>query len=161
MKGIVMLKQLRISKGLTQKEAAMLLGVSIRSYKTYENDESKENTIKYKYMFDLLSKYGYIDETHGILSLENITNALKDVFKNYDVDYCILFGSYAKGEASEKSDVDLLVSTRVTGMEFFGLAEDLRESLHKKVDLLNLEQLKNNLPLLDEILKNGIKVYKR
>ena len=71
-----------------------------------------------------------------------------------------MFGSYASGKATEKSDVDLLVSTKVTGMEFFGLAEMLREELHKKIDLLNLEQLSNNPELINEILLNGIKIYK-
>ena len=32
------LKELRIAKGLTQEQASVLLGVSLRSYKTYEND---------------------------------------------------------------------------------------------------------------------------
>ncbi len=44
-------------------------------------------------------------------------------------------------------------------MAFFGLAERLRESLHKKVDLLNIEQLTNNQVLLNEILNSGIKIY--
>ena len=57
------------------------------------------------------------------------------------------------------SDVDLLVSTKITGMSFFGLAEKLREALHKKVDLLNIEQLNNNQELLNEILMDGIKIY--
>lgn len=50
---------------------------------------------------------------------------------NYD-SFCYLFGSYAKNTANELSDVDLLVSTKITGMAFFGLAEKLREALHKK-----------------------------
>ena len=78
---------------------------------------------------------------------------------DYDVEYCYLFGSYAKGKATEESDVDLLVSTSVTGMRFYEIVEALREGLKKKVDLLNVEQLKDNLELLNEILKDGIKVY--
>ena len=81
------------------------------------------------------------------------------MLKKYDVDYCFLFGSYAKGKAKENSDVDLLMSTNVKGMYFFGLVEDLRESLNNKVDVLNLAQLNNNLVLVSEILKNGIKIY--
>ena len=42
------LKELRASKKLTQEEASALLGVSLRSYKSYENDESKRTTIKYR-----------------------------------------------------------------------------------------------------------------
>ena len=73
--------------------------------------------------------------------------------------YAYLFGSYAKGRATGKSDVDILVSTSVTGIEFFGLVEELRTELHKKVDVLDNNQLKGNLELTEEILKDGIKIY--
>ena len=153
------LKELRASKKLTQEEASALLGVSLRSYKSYENDESKRTTIKYRYMLETLSQYTPIDEEHGILTLDDIRNACNTVFSEYSVKYCVLFGSYAKGKATGASDVDLLISSDVTGLRFFGIAERLREKLHKKVDLLDLRQLKNNEELLDEILKDGIRVY--
>lgn len=153
------LKELRMSKKLTQEEASALLGVSLRSYKTYENDLSKKSTLKYRYLLDTLEKYNDLDEEHGILTIDDIKNACKTVLDEYSVKYCILFGSYAKGKATETSDVDLLISTDVTGLRFFGIAERLRTELHKKVDLLDLRQLNNNEALLDEILKDGIKIY--
>ena len=72
---------------------------------------------------------------------------------------CYLFGSYAKGRATERSDVDLLVFTETTGLRFFELVEVLRESLKKKVDVLDQSQLKGNDVLVSEILKDGIKIY--
>lgn len=56
----------------------------------------------------------------------------------YDVSFCYLFGSYAKGNAAPKSDVDFLISTDVKGLKFFGLVEDIRVVLHKRVDGLNM-----------------------
>lgn len=153
------LKRMRISKNLTQKEAATLLEMSLRSYKSYENDEAKHGTPKYEYLLDLLEKKVVFDEEHGILTQEQIKSVCKKVFDDYSINYCILFGSYARGTATEQSDVDLLVSTDVTGLRFFGLAERLRDSLQKKVDLLDLSQLTNNTVLLDEILRDGIKIY--
>ena len=153
------LKQVRISKRLTQKDASALLGVSLRSYKSYENDPSKATTLKYNYMLEELEKHIAIDEEHGVLTLEEIKTVCKKVLDEYPVKYCILFGSYAKGKANGASDVDLLISSDVTGLRFFGLAERLRTELHKKVDLLDLHQLNNNEELLDKILKDGIKVY--
>ena len=38
---MVDLKELRIEKKMTQKEVADLVGISLRSYKSYENDEEK------------------------------------------------------------------------------------------------------------------------
>ena len=155
------LKEIRLSKGLTQEKASAILGVSLRSYKTYENDESKTKTIKYSYMVERLEKLVTIDEEHGILSINEIKSVCSSVLKEYSVKYCILFGSYAKGIATEQSDVDLLISTDVTGLRFFGIAERLRSALHKKVDLLDLRQLNDNAILLDEILKDGVKVYEQ
>ena len=155
------IKELRIIKNLTQKEVANELGMSIRSYKQYENEPSKVGTIKYQYIQDYLNKVGYIDEEHGILTIEQIKVIVSPIFEKYNVDFCYLFGSYAKNEMSEKSDIDLLVCTLTTGMHFYGLCETLRENLGKKIDLLNTEQLVNNKHLIDEILKTGIKIYEK
>lgn len=155
------LKELRQSKNLTQLQVANMLKISLRSYKQYENEKEKQGTFKYNYIYDELSKYGFVDEEHGILSIYDIKRIVSQVLSQHEVEYCYLFGSYARGEANEKSDVDLLVATEITGMAFFGLCEYLREALHKKVDLLNLAQLNNNKQLLYEVLKNGVKIYEK
>ena len=69
------------------------------------------------------------------------------------------FGSYAKGTATESSDVDLLIATAASGMKFYDLVETTRERLQKRVDVLNREQLNANPQLVNEILKDGIKIY--
>ena len=153
------LKEMRISKQITQQEAARRLGISLRSYIMYENDAEKENTIKYRFLLQELQKMNALDEEHGILTTEQIRKSCKDVLDAYQVEYCYLFGSYAKGKATEQSDVDLLISTKETGLRFYEMAERLRESLHKKVDLLDMKQLVNNETLIHEMLKDGIKVY--
>ena len=57
------------------------------------------------------------------------------------------------------SDIDLLIDSDITGLDFFGLVEELRQTLHKKIDLLRINQLENNQELLREIMKDGIKIY--
>ena len=106
-----------------------------------------------------LQKINAVDEEHGILTTEQIRMWCKEILDAYQVEYCYLFGSYAKGKATEQSDVDLLISTKETGLRFYEIAERLRESLHKKVDLLDVKQLVNNETLIDEMLKEGIKIY--
>ena len=153
------IKDIRLEKKLTQKQVAESLGISLRSYKTYENDITKQGTIKYNYIIEKLQQINPLDEEHGILDMNSIKEKCKHVLDEYPVNYCILFGSYAKGKAGETSDVDLLISSDVKGLKFYGMVEKLRNSLHKKVDVLNLEQLKDNLELTDEILKDGIRIY--
>lgn len=153
------LKDLRIEKGMTQKEVADLVGISLRSYKSYENDIEKRDVIKYKYIIEQLSKVNYIDEENGVLTIEDIKRKCTEVLGPYNVRFCYLFGSYAKGKETPTSDVDLLISDDVWGIAFYGLVEELRIALKKKVDVLNMNQLVGNLELIREILKDGIKIY--
>ncbi|MCQ2749353.1 MAG: nucleotidyltransferase domain-containing protein [Clostridia bacterium] len=153
------IKELRNEKRITQNEAAKLCNMSLRSYKMYENEYKDKESIKRDYIISTLQKVGFIDEEHGILTLDEIKKTVSKVLKKYNVDYCILFGSYAKGKAKEKSDVDLLIKTNITGLDYYGLVEELRVKLHKVIDLLNTDQLKNNLKLTEEILQDGIKIY--
>lgn len=39
------------------------------------------------------------------------------------------------------------------------MVEELRNKLHKKVDALDVNQLNNNLDLIQEVLKDGVKIY--
>lgn len=153
------LKELRIDKKMTQQQVADLVGISLRSYKSYENEESKKGTAKYNYIVSELEKINPIDEEHGILEIEDIVKKCSKVFKDYDIKYCYLFGSYAKATAKHTSDVDLLISANVKGLEFYALVENIRTALHKKVDVLDSRQLNQNPELTEEILKDGIKIY--
>ncbi len=153
------LKVLRLEKNLTQQQVANLAGISLRSYKSYENDTEKAGTLKYNFILDLLKKTNVIDEENGILELDDIIKKCSTLFEKYSINYCYLFGSYAKGKATEKSDVDLLISANVNGLAFYGLVEEIRRTLHKKVDALDVNQLKDNLELTEEILRDGIKIY--
>ena len=153
------LKDYRLKKKLTQKEAAKLIGISLRSYITYENDERKKTTPKYRFIMHELERINPLDEENGVLSVEDIRSICEKVLTEYPVDFCYLFGSYAKGKAEGKSDVDLLISTETIGLRFFEITERLREALHKKVDLLDVKQLVGNESLLKDILKEGIKIY--
>ncbi len=53
-----------------------------------------------------------------------------------DISYCAVFGSFARGEATDESDIDLLVKfSKPIGWAFYGIAEDLEDVLGRKVDL--------------------------
>lgn len=153
------LKDIRIEKRMTQQEVADFVGISLRSYKSYENEEEKSDSIKYKYILEQLAQINFVDEEHGLLTIEDITRKCANVFEHYEVKFCYLFGSYAKGKETPTSDVDLLISADVKGLKFYGLVEELRVALKKKVDVLDINQLKDNLELTEEILKDGIKIY--
>lgn len=76
-------------------------------------------------------KYEVSDEEHWIFIIEKIKEVCNLVLCGCDVNFCYLFGSYAKEKAKETSDIDSL-------------------------DIL---QLNNNQTLHQEILKDGINIY--
>ena len=164
MKGddVMTLKELRKSYNITQVEASNFLNIPLRTYKRYEQMDDDSN-LKYQKMKELLIEKYEVTETKGILTIEAITKVVQNTLEEYKekINFCFLFGSYAKGYAKENSDIDLIIDSEITGLDFFGLVEDLRETLHKKIDLLKFDQLTDNQQLLKEIMKDGIRIYKR
>ena len=77
-----------------------------------------------------------------VLSREEIIDRLIPVFKNSNTNKAILFGSYAKGTQTEKSDIDILVDSGLHGLKFFGLLEDVCSVVDRPVDLIDVYQLK-------------------
>ena len=68
----------------------------------------------------------------------NIAANIIPVLKKYGVKRASLFGSYARGTADEKSDVDILIEPpEGMGIAIVHLKRDLEDSLHKKVDLVS------------------------
>ncbi len=77
-----------------------------------------------------------------MLTVEQIKNTVADYFKDKPVKSVYLFGSYAKGEASEDSDVDLLVEyeegkKRLSLFDILGYQIALEELFKRKVDLID------------------------
>lgn len=59
-----------------------------------------------------------------------------DLEKEYGIKRLRLFGSHARNEAGDESDIDLIVDLgRPLGLDFFGLEMELAERLGRKVDL--------------------------
>jgi predicted nucleotidyltransferase/DNA-binding XRE family transcriptional regulator len=152
------LKELRKEKELSQLEASKIANVSLRTYIYYEKDVNKTNTNTYKFIFDSLDKYNQIDEEHGIIPFNKIVDKLMPILTKHNINFCYIFGSYAKGTATESSDIDILIDTDITGLEFFNLIEELRITLKKKIDLLRLKDITPDNPISLNILKYGKRI---
>ncbi len=156
------LKEVRESFNISQIIAASTIGVPLRTYIRYECDNDYGDSLKRQSMINLLVDKYEITETKGIYSIQQIKDIVSKVIASKykeDVEFVYLFGSYTKGYAKENSDVDLCVSTNLSGFKFIGLVESLRNSLHKEVDVIRLSDLSKNVELLNEIMKDGAKIY--
>ena len=153
------LRQKRKELGLTQIQAANICGVSRRTYQTYEETNIINDTFD-----DLLSKLnemGVLDGSNYIPGVKYIKQVCNHLFKEQypEIKCAYLFGSYARNEATGKSDIDILVVCPPIGMRFYKIASELEEQLHKPVDLHTHRQLSNNEEFLEEFLKDGVKIY--
>lgn len=153
------LKLLRKKKKLTQREAADYLRMPLLKYKKAERQPFSGDSIKQRITIKRLSALNPVDETHGILSTDDILNICEDVFKEYPVSFAYLFGAYANGSAREYSSVEMLIGMKTIGIPFDSLKKDLCDSLHKRVVVFSIDQLKDNEALLNKVLRDGLKVY--
>lgn len=78
-----------------------------------------------------------------ILTVEEITARVTPIAEKYNLKEVYLFGSYARGEAREDSDVDLAFSSNeiLSYFKIFEIEADLEETLSKSVDLVPIVQL--------------------
>lgn len=96
-----------------------------------------------------------------IYSIEELTKILKPLFRKYNIEKAILFGSYAKHKQEQKSDIDLVVYSNLKGLKFIGLIEEVREITNKDIDMLDISHINKNSKIEDEIEKAGIVIYEK
>lgn len=76
--------------------------------------------------------------------------------EKYSIEEIALFGSYARGEANESSDIDIMVKMPSSFDAYYDFKEYLETSFHKKVDL-GMEKTLRSV-IADEIKKDLIYV---
>jgi len=92
-----------------------------------------------------------------------ISHKLKSFFPAYPIEKAWLFGSYARGEETNNSDIDILVkfdkNAKISLFDYIGIKVDLEENLQKNVDLVEdgylLKQAKETAD------KDKILIYER
>ena len=94
-----------------------------------------------------------------IYSVSQLQAVLAPVFTRYGVRRAVLFGSYGKGTANEKSDIDLLVDSGLRGLRFVGLLNDVQRIVGKDVDLFDVTHIQPGSRIDREIRETGVMVY--
>ncbi len=92
------------------------------------------------------------------MTIEEIKEKILPVLRKYEVTKAGIFGSFARGEADEGSDVDILVeiASRISLLDFVGLKLELEDALGRKVDLGEYSTIK---PIIrEQVLKETVGV---
>lgn len=96
-----------------------------------------------------------------VYTIEEIKIILKELLDNMPVYSVILFGSYAKNQATKISDIDLVIDTKETliGFKFYSLITQIEEKFEKNVDAFEKSEIIENSKIDNEIKKTGVLVY--
>ena len=90
-----------------------------------------------------------------VYSIEQIQKLITPIAKKYGLKSVFLFGSYARGTATENSDVDFIIDTSGTEIKsLLGLAAvycELEEALKKSIDLVTLSSLEQRSQMPSEL----------
>ncbi|MDL2294817.1 nucleotidyltransferase domain-containing protein [Ruminococcaceae bacterium OttesenSCG-928-D13] len=98
-----------------------------------------------------------------VYRIDEIRARLHPIFDSAPVHRAILFGSYAKGRATEQSDVDIVIDSKgeLLDYNFYGVLEDVTESLGKRVDMFEISEVQVGSPIHEEILTQGVILFDR
>lgn len=104
-----------------------------------------------------------------VYSIDDIRNRIAPLAEKYHIPAIYLFGSYARGEATETSDLDFLVDT--TGTELNSLLKlgalycDLEVAFGKEIDLITVRTImqpatmESDIDFRDTVLKERVELY--
>ena len=95
-----------------------------------------------------------------MLSVPAIKSRIAPVCKKYPIRKVYLFGSYARGNATERSDVDLRIEGDIKSFFMLGgIYADLADALGKKLDLLS--KLPDSKAFQENLKKDEVLIYER
>ena len=104
-----------------------------------------------------------------IYTLDEIKKRVFPVIQKYNIPAMYLFGPYARGEATEESDLDFLVDTAGTSLTSLlalgALYCDLEEVFRKSIDLITVRSVMQNVEtesersFRDTVIRERVKLY--
>ena len=101
-----------------------------------------------------------------VYTIEEIAELIAPVAKKYNIPKVYIFGSYARGEATADSDVDLMIEVGdLHGLEVIGALEDFKNVLKKPVDMITTRSMnqdrtqKYSKIFIDNLEKEKIMIY--
>ncbi len=106
-----------------------------------------------------LSSYMSARDRKPLYSIAELKAVLSPIFARHKVRKATLFGSYVKGTATSRSDVDLMVESDLKGLAFYGLLGEVADALRFPVDLIEKRQVRSGSDMEAEIAATGVIIY--
>lgn len=95
-----------------------------------------------------------------MLTRAEIEQSIRALLVKYNAEYALLFGSYARGEETPDSDVDVVVfgGRNFKKSNIFAFAEDLRQMVDKDADVFEICEVDKNTPFYNSVMQEGIRI---
>ena len=93
-------------------------------------------------------------------TIDEIREIVAALAARYGADRIYLFGSYARGEATAASDIDVIVvgGTNFRPRDIFAFGEELRQRTQKDVDAFEIREVNTGTPFYESIMREGVKI---
>ena len=93
------------------------------------------------------------------LSRTEIEQVIRELLHKYHAEYALLFGSYARGEATAASDIDVIVvgGANFRARDIFAFGEELRQRTQKDVDAFEIREVNTGTPFYESIMREGVR----
>ena len=108
-----------------------------------------------------------MDKLNKEEAITQIKKLTEPIFKKYGVEKAYIFGSYARGDYDENSDIDIIiVAKNIKSLLIIGIIlENLKQALQKDVDLIEEECFENEqmedfeLQFYENIKKERVMIF--
>lgn len=91
---------------------------------------------------------------------KQVQDAIKALLRRYGAESAVLFGSYARGEQTDTSDIDVIVfgGRNFKKSNIFAFAEELRQMTGKDVDAFEICEVDPQTPFYQSVMEEGIRI---
>jgi predicted nucleotidyltransferase len=96
-----------------------------------------------------------------MLTINTLKELLTPIAQENELERLIVFGSYARGAQTSKSDVDLIIDSggKLKGLALFHVIHKMSSLLPTRADIFELHEVNNPSPTYSAIMEEGIVIY--
>ena len=94
------------------------------------------------------------------LPIDHLDDIVGSIVNTVPTDAIYVFGSYARGEATAASDIDVIVvgGANFRARDIFAFGEELRQRTQKDVDAFEIREVNTGTPFYESIMREGVKI---
>ena len=98
-----------------------------------------------------------------MLSLDKLKELVSPIAAELELERVIVFGSYARGEQKESSDLDLIIDSggKLKGKHLFSAIYKMDKLIPAKTDIFDLSEVIKPSQTYTTIMTEGVTIYER